>query len=70
MTPKVLRAERMADENRRRRFVQEARAAFALNHPNIVTIHEIELVGEGSDLMMIENFREGAEAARSRSGGA
>jgi len=39
---KVLPAERMADENRRRRFVQEARAASALSHPNIVTIHEIE----------------------------
>ena len=38
----VLPADRLADESRRRRFVQEARAASALNHPNIVTIHEIE----------------------------
>jgi Tol biopolymer transport system component len=50
---KVLPAERMADEGRRRRFVQEARAASALNHPNIVTIHEIESA-EGIDFIVME----------------
>jgi serine/threonine protein kinase len=49
---KVLPAERMADEGRRRRFVQEARAASALNHPNIVTIHEIETVGDVDFIVM------------------
>ena len=39
---KVLPADRIADEDRRRRFVQEARAAATLSHPHIVTIHEIE----------------------------
>jgi eukaryotic-like serine/threonine-protein kinase len=50
---KVLPAERMTDENRRRRFVQEARAASALSHPNIVTIHEIESA-DGIDFIVME----------------
>jgi len=50
---KVLPAERLADEGRRRRFVQEARAASALNHPHIITIHEIESA-EGRDFLVME----------------
>jgi eukaryotic-like serine/threonine-protein kinase len=50
---KVLPAERLADESRRRRFVQEARAASALNHPNIVTIHDIDSA-EGVDFIVME----------------
>ena len=38
---KVLPADKVADPERTRRFIQEARAASALNHPNIVTIHDI-----------------------------
>jgi Tol biopolymer transport system component len=49
---KVLPPELVADEERRRRFLQEARAASALNHPNIVTIHEIETVGDVDFIVM------------------
>ncbi len=38
---KILPDHFTRDEERLRRFEQEARAASALNHPNIVTIHEV-----------------------------
>ena len=38
---KLLRSDFTRNEDRLRRFRQEARAASALNHPNILTIHEI-----------------------------
>jgi serine/threonine-protein kinase len=38
---KVLPSELSSDKERLRRFEQEARAASALNHPNIVTVHDI-----------------------------
>jgi TolB-like protein len=42
---KVLRKELTTEADRLRRFQQEARAVSALNHPNIVTIHEIGRTG-------------------------
>ncbi|HKP85153.1 MAG TPA: UvrD-helicase domain-containing protein [Blastocatellia bacterium] len=38
---KVLPEDMVAHEDRRRRFLQEARAASALNHPHIMTVYEI-----------------------------
>ena len=49
---KVLPGERFGDESRRRRFVQEAQAASALNHPHIVTIHEIESANSQDFIVM------------------
>jgi Tol biopolymer transport system component len=43
----------VSKDGRRQRFIQEAQAASALNHPNIVTIHEIEQY-DGVDCLVME----------------
>jgi len=50
---KTLPADKLADESRRRRFIQEAQAASALNDPNIVTIYEIASEN-GTDFIVME----------------
>jgi len=38
---KVLRADKVVDQERKRRFIHEAKWASSLNHPNVITIHDI-----------------------------
>jgi len=47
---KILPGELAADADRMRRFTREAKAASALNHPNVATIHD---VGESDGISFI-----------------
>jgi Tol biopolymer transport system component/tRNA A-37 threonylcarbamoyl transferase component Bud32 len=49
---KILAAEKVADPIRKQRFFQEARAVSALNHPNIVIIHDISEDNQTDYLVM------------------
>ena len=50
---KVLHPEQLKDESRKQRFIQEAKSASSLNHPNIITIHEIDQA-DGTDFIVME----------------
>jgi len=60
---KLLPSSFTKDDDRLRRFEQEARAASALNHPNIITIYEIRETGTSH--IIATEFVEG-ETLRSR----
>jgi len=59
---KVLHPEMVGDPERKRRFVLEAKAASALNHPNIVTIYDIDCIG-GVNFIAME-FIDGVQLSR------
>ena len=50
---KALPPHRISDPERKQRFMQEARSASALNHPNIITVHDIGSAG-GIDFIAME----------------
>jgi len=49
---KILPPELVRDEERKQRFLQEARAAASLQHPNIAVIHEVDEVDGVTFLVM------------------
>lgn len=60
---KILPADVADDQERMHRFVQEAKSASALNHPNIITIYEI---GEDGDTHFITTEYVEGETLRER----
>jgi serine/threonine protein kinase len=50
---KTLPGESVANPERKRRFALEAKAASALNYPNIITIYDID-VADGVDFIAME----------------
>jgi Kae1-associated kinase Bud32 len=50
---KVLPPEKVADPERKQRFIREAKAASALSRPGIVTIHDIG-ADQGHDFIVME----------------
>lgn len=55
---KVLSQSSAGDPERRRRFILEAQAASALNHPNIITIHDI--VSEDNSEFIVMEYVQGS----------
>jgi eukaryotic-like serine/threonine-protein kinase len=65
---KLLPADYTKNEERLRRFEQEARAASALNHPNILTIYETGSVGDAQ--FIATEFVDGETLREQMAGGA
>ena len=50
---KILPPEAVANVERKRRFIQEAKTASSLNHPNIITVYDIDQA-DGVDFIAME----------------
>jgi len=59
---KVLKPQALSNEDMKRRFVEEARTATKLKHPNIGTIHDFALDEEGKAYLVME-FIDGVNLA-------
>jgi serine/threonine protein kinase/tetratricopeptide (TPR) repeat protein len=55
---KFIPSARTRDEAAKQRFIQEARAASALDHPNLCTIHEIDETDDG-ELFLVMAYYDG-----------
>lgn len=51
---KILPAEMAADPSRRQRFLQEARAASALNHPHVCVVYDVGETADGLPFIAME----------------
>jgi len=63
---KFLLAGIALDETARRRFVREARAACAVQHPNVVDVHDVFQTGDGTPVMVLDLLEGETLAARRR----
>ena len=53
---KVLPPDLTRDATAKQRFLQEAKAASALDHPNICTIHEIDETADGQLYLVMAHY--------------
>ncbi len=55
---KVLPADLSADKDRVARFEQEAQAAGALNHPNIIAVYDVDTQDDTVEVVLISGFKQ------------